>query len=184
MSAPRPVRVLSGPAVAVPPASAPSGGFGGIGGSRIAAFREATGSAHDLPDVDEYGDDYEYESKPRDGWEALSRTRGERRGPGHVEDIARSRFPFAITWTPIPLITWLVPFVGHMGICDSRGVVYDFAGPYAIGIDGMAFGKPARVLTLDPALTRKDDGRSAVEVWDGGVDAGCDVYCHRMHNLW
>ncbi len=23
--------------------------------------------------------------------------------------------PFAIVWSPIPLITWLMPFIGHMG---------------------------------------------------------------------
>ena len=37
-----------------------------------------------------------------------------------------------------------------MGICDSRGVIYDFQGPYAIGEDGMAFGNPTRYLQLDP----------------------------------
>lgn len=24
-------------------------------------------------------------------------------------------FPFCIVWTPIPLITWVFPFIGHMG---------------------------------------------------------------------
>jgi hypothetical protein len=55
-------------------------------------------------------------------------------------DVAHSRFPFAIVWTPIPCLTWLFPFIGHMGICDSRGVAYDFAGPYTIGVDELAFG--------------------------------------------
>ena len=32
-------------------------------------------------------------------------------------------FPHCIVWTPIPLISWLVPFVGHMGICTSKGVI-------------------------------------------------------------
>lgn len=52
-------------------------------------------------------------------------------------DVERNRFPYAIVWSPLPLITWFLPFIGHMGICDSRGVIYDFAGPYFIGEDHM-----------------------------------------------
>ena len=33
-----------------------------------------------------------------------------------------ARFPFAIVWTPIHPISWILPFVGHMGIADSNGV--------------------------------------------------------------
>ena len=32
------------------------------------------------------------------------------------------------------MIRWLLPFIGHMGICDSEGKVHDFAGPYHIGV--------------------------------------------------
>ena len=32
-------------------------------------------------------------------------------------------FPHCIVWTPIPLISWLVPLVGHMGVCSSRGLI-------------------------------------------------------------
>jgi len=31
-------------------------------------------------------------------------------------------------------VRWLLPFIGHMGICDSEGKVHDFAGPYHIGV--------------------------------------------------
>ena len=59
-------------------------------------------------------------------------------------DYHRERYPCAIVWTPIPLITWLLPFVGHLGICDTEGVIHDFAGPYYVGCDGMAFGDPVK----------------------------------------
>ena len=45
-------------------------------------------------------------------------------------DPERDVYPFCIVWTPIPGLTWLLPFVGHMGVCDSAGVTHDFAGPY------------------------------------------------------
>ena len=44
-------------------------------------------------------------------------------------------------WTPLPLITWILPFIGHTGIGMSDGIIHDFAGPYTIGIDELAFGE-------------------------------------------
>ncbi|MCJ8750315.1 hypothetical protein PDJAM_G00261640 [Pangasius djambal] len=45
-----------------------------------------------------------------------------------------SRYPFCIVWTPIPGLTWFLPFIGHMGICTSAGVIRDFAGPYFVSV--------------------------------------------------
>ena len=36
----------------------------------------------------------------------------------------------------------------------SSGVIYDFAGPYTIGKQHMAFGPPTRYIQLDPSLCR------------------------------
>lgn len=52
-------------------------------------------------------------------------------------DAHKDRFPFCIVWTAIPCLTWFFPFVGHMAIADSQGIIYDFAGPYTIGKDDM-----------------------------------------------
>ena len=32
-------------------------------------------------------------------------------------DIKRNRFPYCIVWTPLPYISWFLPFIGHTGIC-------------------------------------------------------------------
>lgn len=40
------------------------------------------------------------------------------------------RYPFCLVWTPIPLLTWIFPFIGHLGIATSQGVIRDFAGEY------------------------------------------------------
>ena len=29
---------------------------------------------------------------------------------------------------------WLFPFIGHMGICTSGGIIRDFAGPYFVSV--------------------------------------------------
>lgn len=49
-------------------------------------------------------------------------------------DVQNVRYPFCIVWTPIPLLTWLFPFIGHMGIAYSNGVIRDFAGPYHVSV--------------------------------------------------
>lgn len=88
-------------------------------------------------------------------------------------DPANERFPYCIVWTPIPCITWLLPFIGHTGIGDSNGVIYDFAGPYHIGSHHLAFGKPARYIQLDPS-------KCVAAEWDEGIKLGNDIYKQRM----
>ena len=63
-----------------------------------------------------------------------------------------------------------------MGIADSEGVIYDFAGPYHISVDHMAFGRPTRYLQLHPDTCTS-------EPWDSAVQHACDTYKQRMHNI-
>ena len=93
-------------------------------------------------------------------WNADEAHIQDKRGAQYSVDVDRSRFPYAIVWTPLPMISWLLPFIGHMGICDSRGVVYDFAGPYYIGIDSMAFFDKAKQ-QLEDTLNRGEERRAA-----------------------
>lgn len=43
------------------------------------------------------------------------------------------RHPLSIVWTTLPGISFLIPLIGHVGITDSRGITYDFSGPYQVG---------------------------------------------------
>ncbi len=61
------------------------------------------------------------------------------------EDLA-----FTILWSPLPPITWLIPFIGHLGIATSEGTACDFQGSYYVSDRGrMAFGEPTRALTIN-----------------------------------
>lgn len=91
-------------------------------------------------------------------------------------DIEKHRFPHSIVWAPIPVLTWIFPFIGHLGITDKEGIIYDFAGPYSIHKDNFAFGAATRYFQLDLTKCRDDD-------WDVSVSRGCEVYRGRMHNL-
>ncbi|XP_068560705.1 transmembrane protein 222 [Cebidichthys violaceus] len=89
------------------------------------------------------------------------------------------RFPYCVVWTPIPMLSWLVPFIGHMGICTSTGVIRDFAGPYFVSEDNMAFGKPTKYWILDVSKVYA----SGSNAWDTAVHDASEEYKHRMHNL-
>ena len=80
------------------------------------------------------------------------------------------RYPFCIVWSPLGPITSCFPYVGHMGICDSR-VYGTFRGhKYAIGRDNMAFGNPTRILKLNPELCK---GRKKTKVQPNFGIAAC-----------
>lgn len=97
-----------------------------------------------------------------------------------VINFETDKYPFCIVWTPIPVLTWFFPFIGHMGIGMSNGVIRDFAGPYFVSEDNMAFGRPTRYLVLD--ATKVQNG-NALE-WDESVSKASVIYGTRMHNLF
>ncbi|XP_058260817.1 transmembrane protein 222 isoform X2 [Hemibagrus wyckioides] len=95
-------------------------------------------------------------------------------------DLNTSRYPYCIVWTPIPVLSWLFPFIGHMGICTSAGVIRDFAGPYFVSEDNMAFGRPTKYWMLD--VSKVYAGGS--NAWDTAVRDASEEYRHRMlHRL-
>lgn len=93
-------------------------------------------------------------------------------------DKTKDRFPCCIVWTPIPLLTWFIPIIGHMGIATSSGVIRDFAGPYFVSEDNMAFGRPTKYWQLN---IKKVNG--GVVTWDQAVSEASEIYKKRMHNL-
>ncbi|KAL3344376.1 hypothetical protein AABB24_023690 [Solanum stoloniferum] len=59
-------------------------------------------------------------------------------------DPKRDRFPCCIVWSPLPVLSWFIPFIGHLGICREDGVILDFAGPNFVSVDNFTFGAPTR----------------------------------------
>eukprot|EP01029_Cantina_marsupialis_P001935 TRINITY_DN11758_c0_g1_i1.p1 TRINITY_DN11758_c0_g1~~TRINITY_DN11758_c0_g1_i1.p1 ORF type:complete len:163 (-),score=19.01 TRINITY_DN11758_c0_g1_i1:201-689(-) len=83
----------------------------------------------------------------------------------------------SLVWCPIPLISWIFCFIGHLGIVDSSGNLHDFAGPYTINVDHerTAFGKPTRFYKLK--------GIEPISL-DNGIRTADTMYAKRMHNLF
>ncbi|CDW59948.1 DUF778 domain containing protein [Trichuris trichiura] len=93
-------------------------------------------------------------------------------------DVRRCRFPHCIVWTPIPILTWFLPFVGHVGIALSSGIIHDFAGSYFVSEDDMAFAEPYRYIQCQLS---KVNGKE--QCWDEGVKHASEVYRGRSYEL-
>ncbi|XP_070671301.1 protein RTE1-HOMOLOG-like isoform X2 [Malus domestica] len=114
-------------------------------------------------------------------------------------DPKRSRFPCCIVWTPLPVISWLVPFVGHIGICREDGVILDFAGPNFVCVDNFSFGAATRYIQINKekccAITdlseyqsedqygENEPGRD-IKTWDDALQKGTQEFQHRAYNLF
>ncbi|KAI7988102.1 Protein REVERSION-TO-ETHYLENE SENSITIVITY1 [Camellia lanceoleosa] len=64
-------------------------------------------------------------------------------------DPKKAKFPCCLVWTPLPVVSWLAPFIGHVGICREDGAVLDFSGSNFVNVDEFAYGAVARYLQLD-----------------------------------
>ncbi|KAF7068305.1 hypothetical protein CFC21_074078 [Triticum aestivum] len=99
-------------------------------------------------------------------------------------DPRRARFPCCIVWTPIPFITWLMPFIGHIGICREDGVILDFAGPNFVSVDNFAFGAVTRYIQLNGDECYKLLDTGAETTWDGALRKGVQEFQNRNYNLF
>ncbi|EEF28249.1 conserved hypothetical protein [Ricinus communis] len=109
-------------------------------------------------------------------------------------DPKRARFPCCIVWTPLPVISWLIPFIGHIGICREDGVILDFAGPNFVCVDNFAFGAVSRFIQINKekdcsAFSSADQynmditGRDTL-TWDGALQKGTQEFQHHAYSLF
>ena len=92
-------------------------------------------------------------------------------------DLKSSHFPYCIVWTPIPLITYLFPSIGHTGIGTSSGIIHDFAGSFFVSVDDFAFGKPTKYFKLNLSDQEKYN-------WDRAIEKGDNKYNMEEHNIF
>ncbi|XP_039054359.1 protein RTE1-HOMOLOG-like [Hibiscus syriacus] len=115
-------------------------------------------------------------------------------------DPRRERFPCCIVWTSLPVISWLIPFVGHIGICREDGVILDFAGPNCVSVDDFAFGAVARYVQINKDKEccisshssapqgdqeyQYDDLRRGALTWDEALEKGMLEFQQRTYSLF
>jgi hypothetical protein len=116
--------------------------------------------------------------------------------PSYLSDppinASRARFPFCLVWGPLPLISWILPFIGHLGLSDSKGRIHDFQGP--IGIDQFMVGKPTKFIPIDESswkawLNEQESGgeltiEEVSKRWDNGLEGADRTFEQTSHNLF
>ena len=86
-----------------------------------------------------------------------------------------ARLPYCVLWTTLPPLTYLIPAIGHVGITDSRGVPFDFSGPYQVTVGSLMCGPAKRIWKLSPDKMNGD--------YDAAVAEVARIYGKRMHNI-
>jgi len=83
-------------------------------------------------------------------------------------------FSNCIIWTTIPIISWIIPIIGHVGICTSSGVSHDFAGSYKIRTGRLTFGDPHKFVKLNIAENN---------IFDNAILQTDEIFKHKLHSL-
>ncbi|CAL8996111.1 unnamed protein product, partial [Prunus brigantina] len=113
-------------------------------------------------------------------------------------DPKKAKFPCCLVWTPLPIVSWLAPFIGHVGICREDGAILDFAGSNFVNADDFAFGAVARYLQLDRTQccfaanlgghTCKSGYKHAefgtAITWDDALQSSSRYFEHKTYNLF
>ena len=55
----------------------------------------------------------------------------------------------SLVWTSIPVLSYIFPFIGHVGITDSIGRIHDFGSSHYISIDQMTYGNPDKIIHFE-----------------------------------
>ncbi len=92
-------------------------------------------------------------------------------------DNINQRYPYCIVWNPIPCISWFIPSIGHAGICNSEGIIHDFAAPHFVSVDDMAFGNPTKFVILE--LSQKE-----FYEYDKALEYGRQCYNKMDYNIF
>ncbi|ONK75737.1 uncharacterized protein A4U43_C03F20010 [Asparagus officinalis] len=103
--------------------------------------------------------------------------------PGQI-DPGRARFPCCLVWTPLPLISWFIPFIGHVGICREDGVILDFAGPNFVCVDNFTFGAVARYIQLNKEKCYKWTEHNEMMSWDDTLKKSMQEFQHKNYGLF
>ncbi|KAG9459243.1 hypothetical protein H6P81_003751 [Aristolochia fimbriata] len=99
-------------------------------------------------------------------------------------DAKRARFPCCIVWTPLPVLSWFIPFIGHIGICREDGVILDFAGPNFVCVDNFAFGAAARFIQIrkEQCLLLSEPDKEMT--WDDAIRKSTQEFQHKAYSLF
>lgn len=94
-------------------------------------------------------------------------------------DSQLDRWPYCLVWTPLPVVSWFIPIIGHTGIANSKGIIYDFSDDYNVSVDNFSFGAPTKYYQFQPS-----DVPHGAAAWDKAIQETSDYYSRTRHSLF
>ncbi|KAJ3445666.1 transmembrane protein [Anaeramoeba flamelloides] len=98
-----------------------------------------------------------------------------------------SNRPNCIVWAPILPIGFLFPFIGHVGITDSNGTLYEFAGTRNVRKNDQdlctIFGNATKVISLQITDYSKIDEESIEETLDQAIALSTNKFKKKNFNF-
>lgn len=87
-------------------------------------------------------------------------------------------WPYSIVWTPLPVVTWFVPMIGHTGISNSKGIIYDFSDDFNVSVDNFSFGTPTKYYKFQIS------SNISADAWDKAIKETSNYYSRTRHSLF
>lgn len=94
-------------------------------------------------------------------------------------DYELDKYPYSIVWTPLPFVTWFIPILGHTGIANSKGIIYDFSDDFNVSVDNFSFGSPTKFFQFHPYSIP-----NGAQAWDKAIQETSDYYNRTRHSLF
>jgi len=115
--------------------------------------------------------------------DAHSKSKSQKQAQARAEysrvDVDSDRYPYCVVWTPLPIISWFVPIIGHTGIASSTGIIYDFSDDFNVTVNNFSFGTPTKYYQF-----RREDIPHGAEAWDKAIQETSDYYSRTRHSLF
>ncbi|PSN33610.1 hypothetical protein C0J52_16498 [Blattella germanica] len=96
--------------------------------------------------------------------------------PSMAIDHINDYYPFCIVWSSIPVITWMFPFFGHVGIGTSEGIIRDFACSKHVCENSFAYGSPVKYWQL-----KYHQAVGWERGWNSAIEEAAEIYSEREH---
>ena len=93
-----------------------------------------------------------------------------------TEDYVIDNISCSLVWTSIPVLSYIFPFLGHVGITDSIGRIHDFGSSHYVSVDQMTYGNPDKIVHFE--ITREEYTR-----WDKCINSVSKKYSKKTYSL-
>ena len=137
---------------------------------------EIISSSSNIPSAIDNNNNKQHQHQQHQIKHVLSLDENEPNNINNVEDNILDNISCSLVWTSIPVLSYIFPFIGHVGITDSIGRIHDFGSSHYISIDQMTYGNPDKIIHFE--ITNEEFTR-----WDKCIHSVSKKFSHKTYSL-